>query len=729
MRKINFFFVLLAVMPSLYAFEPGKWTIIRPDGLYAGGKVTENSMKGKNILDFAIVGGHKLYVVTNDHLIHLEDTSDGKLGLGSPLKIYLTSYIKDKLKAGWNNPRIVAVGEKGLNIMVPKTVIDNKDMFTTSNPYDYYDAYDIRIKKNVKYMLNDYYNIGCNKYGWALSGMRLHEIPRKDNPARMDNIAYYGIIYSTPKGDGFAEIAPEELKAQSGDEGKIIFSDLTTDKNGTVWALGTVFYEKDGFFSGNSNVTSVTRLWKAVGDELMVVNIPAVRDINVDKDGNAVIATASAILTIDNDNNTTAILKEGATHIAFGNDGALWYAPSENDLVRYEPATGEKYFFNEENSPLKGRIRKILTDSKNYKYILAGDETQNALYVIKEPESVSGDWQIINDYTTSPEIAKKNYFIYSNQLPGNKTIALLPRDEHQTCTYQDGKWSYQPYEMGKAGLMFGWSGITSANNKIYGGTAFNFVYTVDNGKFDLWKELDQKQMGKGITALHTDKNNHLWIGSMNGLAKYDGSTFTYYSKKTDKLGLPDVNILSLTSAGDDVFAGTTDGMSVLSNGTWKFYDKKTGGLENKRVVAMAANSKNQVYIISEGILSRTKKLSIYENGEIKNEDISETGLGPVKKMIVDADDNLWIAQTKWLICRKANGEYVFYDDDTKDYPVKGDVEIADMAVYDGKVHLSVRPKVKVLTPAEYEALSPFEREIKGRIYSFGANQVFILKTK
>jgi hypothetical protein len=58
--------------------------------------------------------------------------------------------------------------------------------------------------------------------------------------------------------------------------------------------------------------------------------------------------------------------------------------------------------------------------------------------------------------------------------------------------------------------------------------------------------------------------------------------------------------------------------------------------------------------------------------------------------------------------------------------VKGDLEINDITVYDGKVHLSVGHTKNTATQPESD---PFKSELSGKVNTFGYLQTFILKIK
>ncbi|MFT7431148.1 MAG: ligand-binding sensor domain-containing protein, partial [Colwellia sp.] len=86
-------------------------------------------------------------------------------------------------------------------------------------------------------------------------------------------------------------------------------------------------------------------------------------------------------------------------------------------------------------------------------------------------------------------------------------------------------------------------------------TPFKFQrYTVDNG------------LSQGtILSMHQDKKGFLWLGTENGLNRFDGYNFVQFKS----LKGHDVRAIA-ESADGDLWVGTTDALNVLPNGQEKF---------------------------------------------------------------------------------------------------------------------------------------------------------------
>ena len=759
MKRISliYFWMFIASLTSLYAIEPGVWTIIRPDGIYAGGKIQiDNPLNGKVLSDIAITGKDELVLITKDNVFYVTDESSKTINIGSPIKLKKSMLDGDSKKIPYSTttvrPRIQTQGEAGFLAMVSGMVFTTDD----GQSFDYLNTLKSGEKVSQSDMMfTEFEDIYANRFGWAIAGGLKMTV--NSGIAEMDELykyfgnnarsVLYGIRTFLPDGDDTGEminafLTKEEVE-KSKETSSFRLTGIVVDKNHTVWALG-----------GNSK----THLWKVSAGKTRYV-MSDVNAITIDAQGNAVIATETSIMTIDANNNTHVLLEQGASHITFDQAGILWYQPpikktsvsaksdvislselrnlkqtaqdrkneqqaqTENPqdalLVRYDPATGANFLFTVDNSPIKGNIYKIVSDSKNYKYILAGvDDKQLGIYIIKEPESKIGEWAVMNDLFNKKDVADHYWRVSCNGSDG-KFAGLNFPDSKQISLFDGKMWKREDFELDKTGLLFTFLSASYMNNVLYVGTS-DYLYTLENGKMSQLNTLNQKSVHKMINALTVDHSNRLWIGSGDGLAVYDGETYTYFNKKTDK-GLPDVAILSLCSSGDNVFVGATDGLSVYDGNTWKFYDSKTG-LKNKRVPSIAANSKGQVFIASVTVFTVTDVLNIYQNGELTSESLPQKI--SINKMLFDEQDNLWIMSPTGLICRKANGEYVIYELDGKSFPVNSSCQnIVNISVVDGDVWLSVREMSNRSTTTP----QGFEAEIIGKLSTFGGQQVIVRK--
>ena len=78
--------------------------------------------------------------------------------------------------------------------------------------------------------------------------------------------------------------------------------------------------------------------------------------------------------------------------------------------------------------------------------------------------------------------------------------------------------------------------------------------------------------GISVTAVVQDSTGYIWLGTVDGLKKFDGYTATTYRHKTDdRYSLADNEIVSLcVDADNNIWAGTINGLSVLNRKTNRF---------------------------------------------------------------------------------------------------------------------------------------------------------------
>ncbi|MBL7851546.1 MAG: hypothetical protein JNN04_11640 [Cyclobacteriaceae bacterium] len=75
-------------------------------------------------------------------------------------------------------------------------------------------------------------------------------------------------------------------------------------------------------------------------------------------------------------------------------------------------------------------------------------------------------------------------------------------------------------------------------------------------------------------TLFEDSQGNLWVGTDNGVSKFNGSTFQKYTT-TDGLVNRFVNAIEETSQGSMLF-GTDNGLSILDNGSWYYVPAFSG---------------------------------------------------------------------------------------------------------------------------------------------------------
>ena len=725
MKKLLIAITLAIFVICSNAQKPGTWSVISPEGVYyQDSPQANNPLRGKVIDDMTITTDGDLWIAANNNVYNVKASESGLSLSFNPIPSVSNMklvYGKSKIR-----PMIFAETNNGVGVMLSMAVLsinDSDGRVIKTNP----DADDIE-----GYEFDELTNVYSSQYGFAMSG-KIKNVP---------GIAFWdaGLDYMYPT---------EETIKKLGIKSSFAFYDLNVDKDKVKWALGG---------------TEKTHLWTLSGGKVNPVDFPhPILDIAVDNNGRLVIATPTSIVNFDKNGTITPILETGASFVAFDNAGVIWYVPATDNneetkeetnapasgmklsdmmkaakaaakqpavaaseqtatpalLVRHDPATGKSISLTADNSMIKGKVHKILSDRENNKYILAGGE-QKEIYIFKEP-IYTGKWTAINPLFDDVEALNTNYWeaTCTKQDGSFHAVNRIQDDNTRISIFSGGQWTRQPYQLGDAKLLFTLSDIAFAGENMYAATN-NYLYALNNGKLAQVSGIDQKALSQRILALTTGSDNKLWIGSADGLASYDGSSFTYFGKKYTQ-GPASVRVLSLCSSGDKVFVGTVDGLSVCEQGNWTSFDKKTG-LENNRVNALAADAGGRIFVGTVTAFGVTDVLNIFENGKLSGEKIPQKIY--INQMAVDSNNNLWIAGNNELVCRKANGEFVIYNDT----PLSRGYLIRNIAVVNNEVHISASKDIKVSQPATTAASSEFPARISKGLSAFDpVEQVFVMK--
>src|SRR5688500_15222250 len=70
-----------------------------------------------------------------------------------------------------------------------------------------------------------------------------------------------------------------------------------------------------------------------------------------------------------------------------------------------------------------------------------------------------------------------------------------------------------------------------------------------------------------ITAIVQDAHQFIWVGTANGLARYDGYTFKVFKRAEENNSLPSNGITSLVSDGEFIWVGTWSGLCKINTKT------------------------------------------------------------------------------------------------------------------------------------------------------------------
>tara|TARA_R110002072_G_scaffold303044_1_gene492074 strand:- start:23210 stop:26158 length:2949 start_codon:yes stop_codon:yes gene_type:complete len=100
-----------------------------------------------------------------------------------------------------------------------------------------------------------------------------------------------------------------------------------------------------------------------------------------------------------------------------------------------------------------------------------------------------------------------------------------------------------------------------------------------------------------VTAIGQDDKGYLWIGTLGGLAKFNGSSFTTFSSNE---GLLNNRIKALSIIDDTLWIGHDGGISILKNDSVKIIEFSGDGNDKSREVSKIIRFKNQLFVCSNG---------------------------------------------------------------------------------------------------------------------------------
>ncbi|MCH2231300.1 MAG: histidine kinase [Crocinitomicaceae bacterium] len=100
-----------------------------------------------------------------------------------------------------------------------------------------------------------------------------------------------------------------------------------------------------------------------------------------------------------------------------------------------------------------------------------------------------------------------------------------------------------------------------------------------------------------VTSITQDAQGYLWVGTLGGLAKFDGTKFTSFSSNQ---GLLNNRITSLSFFDNKLWVGHDGGISTISNNDVRQIGFRGNGNDKSRSVSEIIKFNNRVYVCSNG---------------------------------------------------------------------------------------------------------------------------------
>lgn len=156
---------------------------------------------------------------------------------------------------------------------------------------------------------------------------------------------------------------------------------------------------------------------------------------------------------------------------------------------------------------------------------------------------------------------------------------------------------------------------------------------------------------QGVKALAQTQDGYLWLGTANGLFRFDGVSVVHW-KPISAPGLPSKEIRVLCTASDGgLWIGTNAGVSKLDRNSLKNYLPRNGLAEGV-VAALLEDHLGRLWVGSIG--STASGLSLIQHDSAHTVDIN--GVHDVLSLFQDQQNSIWIGTSKGLCRRSLQGE-------------------------------------------------------------------------
>jgi ligand-binding sensor domain-containing protein len=159
-----------------------------------------------------------------------------------------------------------------------------------------------------------------------------------------------------------------------------------------------------------------------------------------------------------------------------------------------------------------------------------------------------------------------------------------------------------------------------------------------------------------VNCLVSDGAGNMWFGTNSGIAKFDGSVWTYFTT-TSHTGLADNTITAIMVANNgDIWAGTDFGVSVFDGSTYTTYTT-TDGLGNNRINHIAQAASGDVWL---GDFSGATK---YDGSTFTSYGTSD-GLpfGGISYVSFDSNDDVYMANGLFGFIKYDGATFTIYNE-------------------------------------------------------------------
>jgi signal transduction histidine kinase/ligand-binding sensor domain-containing protein/DNA-binding response OmpR family regulator len=164
-------------------------------------------------------------------------------------------------------------------------------------------------------------------------------------------------------------------------------------------------------------------------------------------------------------------------------------------------------------------------------------------------------------------------------------------------------------------------------------------------------------LGSNVTnSIVQDKYGFIWIGTQEGLSRYDGYQMTQFQNEGHPTSIISNNISTLLYDDDYIWVGTWNGLSRINIRTFKVTQINTG--DAKAIRALMKDQRGRIWIgTTKGILIYTAATQTYTLYNTANSALSHN---TIRAFYQSKDGTIWVGTYNGLNCFH-NGTFTSYN--------------------------------------------------------------------
>lgn len=260
-------------------------------------------------------------------------------------------------------------------------------------------------------------------------------------------------------------------------------------------------------------------------------------------------------------------------------------------------------------------------------------------------DRVSGAWAQIE----LPQATRIGRVVWGRDREGNFMDRLATEYEIQVAT-DTNQWRTVASSADREALTIGarLSGNGSLNRSLVNrfvpvGTSLSVDASPTSSEYriDVWQTSDGLP-GNTVTALQQTQDGYLWIGTLNGLVRFDGIRFKVFGESSE---LPNIRVLALLAARDGALWIGTEGGGLVrwQAGAFRVFNHQDG-LPSETVMTLAEDGEGQIWA---GTLAG---LACWREGRFEAPPRSSVEAGlPVSGVAIDRENGLWVVTSGRLL--------------------------------------------------------------------------------